>query len=81
MKSFKQFLYEACEEEEESIMNEKSFREFAKKKFKEAFEDDLDEDKMKKTIDGFLEDNKDLVEKNKWGELVGMFNQSFAKEK
>lgn len=80
MKSFKQFLYEACEEEEETILNEKSFREFAKKKFKEVFADELDEDKMKETIDGFLEDNKDLVDDEKWGELVGKFNQSFAKK-
>ena len=31
--------------------------------FKEVFGDDLDEDQMKKTIDGLLKDNKDLVEK------------------
>ena len=33
---------------------------------------------MNKTIDGLLEDNKDLVEKGEWGELIGMLNKSFA---
>ena len=42
------------------------------------FGDELDEDKMNKTIDGLLDDNKDLVEKGEWGELIGMLNKSFA---
>jgi len=33
---------------------------------------------MKETVDGFLEDNKDLVDAGEWGELVGKFNESFA---
>jgi hypothetical protein len=63
---------------EETIKDEKSFREAAKAKFEEVFGDDLDEDQMKKTIDGLLKDNKDLVEKGEWGELIGMLNKSFG---
>ena len=44
------------------------------------FGDELDEEKMNQTIDGLLEDNKDLVEKGEWGELIGMLNKSFAPE-
>lgn len=82
MKTLKESLVESMGfyEAEESIKNEKDFREAAKAKFEEVFGDELDEEKMKKTIDGFLEDNKDLVEKGEWGELIGMFNQSFAPE-
>lgn len=65
-------------EAEETIKDEKSFREAARAKFEEVFGDELDEEKMNKTIDGLLEDNKDLVEKGEWGELIGMLNQSFA---
>ena len=64
---------------EESIKDEKSFRDYAENKFKEVFGDDLDEDKMNKTIDGLLNDNKELVDAGKWGELVGMLNKSFGK--
>lgn len=63
---------------EESIKDEKSFREAARAKFEEVFGDDLDEDQMKKTIDGLLKDNKELVEKGEWGELIGMLNKSFG---
>lgn len=63
---------------EETIKDEKSFRAAAEAKFKEVFGDDLDEDKMNETIDGLLEDNKDLVDKGEWGELIGMLNKSFA---
>ena len=63
---------------EESIKDEKTFRDYAKNKFEEVFGDDLDEKKMKETIDGLLKDNKDLVEKGEWGELVGMLNKSFG---
>ena len=65
-------------ESEETINDEKSFREAARAKFEEVFGDDLDEDQMNETIDGLLEDNKDLVEKGEWGELIGMLNKSFA---
>lgn len=63
---------------EESIKDEKSFREAARAKFEEVFGDDLDEDQMNKTIDGLLKDNKELVEKGEWGELIGMLNKSFG---
>ena len=65
-------------ESEETIKDEKSFREAARAKFEEVFGDDLDEDQMNETIDGLLEDNKDLVEKGEWGEIIGMLNKSFA---
>ena len=67
-------MYEA----EESIKDEKSFREAAEAKFKEVFKDDLDEDKMKETIDGLLNDNKELVEAGDWGALIGILNKSFG---
>lgn len=73
------YLRECLNEAEETIKSEKEFREFAKKKFEEAFGDELDEKRMKFTIDGFLKDNKDLIDEGNWGELVGKFNQSFAK--
>lgn len=87
MKTLVEFLNESFEtvnpnitEAEETIKDEKSFREAARAKFEEVFGDELDEDKMNKTIDGLLEDNKDLVEKGEWGELIGMLNKSFAPE-
>ena len=70
----------AVKESEETIKDEKSFRKAARAKFEEVFGDELDEDKMNETIDGLLEDNKDLVEKGEWGELIGMLNKSFAPE-
>lgn len=63
---------------DESIKDEKTFRDYAKNKFEEVFGDKLDEKKMKETIDGLLKDNKDLVDKGEWGELVGMLNKSFG---
>lgn len=84
MKNLVDFLNESFEEApkvneaEEIIKDEKSFREAARAKFEEVFGDELDEEKMNKTIDGLLEDNKDLVEKGEWGELIGMLNKSFA---
>lgn len=62
---------------EGEIKSEEDFRSAAKSKFEEAFGDDLDEDKMNKTIDGILKDNKDLVEAGEWGELIGILNKSF----
>lgn len=62
---------------EAEIKSEEDFRAAAKAKFEEAFGDDLDEDKMNKTIDGILKDNKDLVEAGEWGELIGILNKSF----
>jgi len=80
MKDLKDFVLESLNEAEETIKSEKDFREAARAKFEEVFGDDLDEDKMNETIDGLLKDNKDLVEKGEWGELIGMLNKSFAPE-
>lgn len=81
MKSLTEYIKESLLSEAATIKSEKDFREAARAKFEEVFGDELDEEKMKKTINGFLEDNKDLVEKGEWAELIGMFNQSFAPEK
>lgn len=88
MKNLVDFLNESFEEApkakvneaEDTIKSEKDFRAAARAKFEEVFGDELDEEKMNKTIDGLLEDNKDLVEKGDWGELIGMLNKSFAPE-
>lgn len=83
MKNIIDFLNEQFEEKtevelnESKIESEEDFRKAAEKKFEEVFGDELDEKKMNKTIDGFLKDNKDLVEDGKWGQLIGMFNKSF----
>lgn len=78
MKDLCEFLNEALNEAEETIKSEKDFRAAAKAKFEEVYGEDLDEEKMKKTIDGLLDDNKELVEKGDWGQLIGMLNKSFA---
>lgn len=62
---------------EGEIKSEEDFRAAAKAKFEKAFGDDLDEDKMNKTIDGILSDNKDLVDGGEWGKLIGILNKSF----
>lgn len=77
MKSIKAFLMESIVNEG-TIKSEKDFRAAAKVKFEEVFGDELDEEQMKQTIDGLLNDNKDLVEKGDWGELIGKLNKSFA---
>ena len=84
MKSLSEFLNESLHGEiegaqinESKITDEKSFREAAEAKFKEVFGDELDEQKMKDTIDGILKDNSNLVENGKWGELIGILNKSF----
>ena len=71
--------YSINESEEESVKSEKDFRAWADAKFKEVFGDELDEKRMKFTIDGFLKNNKKLVDAGEWGELVGKMNASFAK--
>ena len=81
MKDITVFLTEQLQiNEEKEVKDEKSFREFAKAMAKEAFGDEFDEDKFKKTVDGFLEDNKDLVEKGDWAEVVGKWEEGFTKE-
>lgn len=87
MKNLNEYLTECLEAQEnnineaETIKSEKDFREAARAKFEEVFGDELDEEKMNKTIDGILEDHKDLVEKGEWGELIGILNESFAPKK
>lgn len=87
MKNLNEYLTECLEAQEnnineaETIKSEKDFREAARAKFEEVFGEDLDEEKMNKTIDGILEDHKDLVEKGEWGELIGILNESFAPKK
>jgi hypothetical protein len=84
MKTLVEFLNESLMEVEESLIkegeitSEKDFKEAARAKFEEVFGDELDEEKMNKTIDGLLNDNKDLVEKGEWSELIGILNKSFA---
>ena len=85
MKDITTFLNEQFESAkanvtEGEVKSEKDFRDFAEKMAKEAFGDNFDEDKFKETIDKFLDDNKDLVDDNKWGELVGKWEQGFTKE-
>lgn len=80
MKSLQDFLFESLAINEGEIKSEKEFREYAKKKFEEVFGDELDEEKMNKTIEGILDDNKELVDNNEWGELIGILNKGFVKE-
>ncbi len=80
MKNLRDFLIESLNEAaEESIKDEKSFRDYAENKFKEVFGDKLDEDKMKETIDGILKDYAKEAEDGDWGTLIGVLNKSFAK--
>ena len=80
MKNISEFLNECLVVEAEgTIKSEKDFRDYAENKFKEVFGDELDEQEMNDTIDGLLNDNKDLVDAGEWGELVGMLNKSFGK--
>lgn len=62
---------------EESIQSKDDLIDYMKNKFKEVFGDDLDKERMEFTIKGFLDDNKEKVEEEDWGTLVGMFNKSF----
>lgn len=74
--------HETEEEEQEkikeTIKDEKDFRDYAENKFKVVFGDKLDKEKMNKTLDGILSDNKEDVEKGEWGKLVGILNKSFG---
>ena len=88
MKAFKEYILEHIEdalidgepitEAEETIKDEKSFRDYAENKFKEVFGDKLDTDKMKKIIDGIIEDSKDEIDNGDWGAVVGKLNKSFG---
>ena len=83
MKAFKKYILEHIDDEpiteaEETIKDEKSFRDYAENKFKEVFGDKLDTDKMKKIIDGIIEDSKDEIDNGDWGAVVGKLNKSFG---
>lgn len=65
---------------EGEVKSEKDFRDFAEAMAKEAFGDEFDEDKFNETIEGFLKDNKDLVDDGNWAELVGKWEEGFTKE-
>lgn len=79
MKSILIYLKEAlANEAEETINSKKEFIEFAHKKFKAVFGDELDKERMDFTIDGILNDNNELVDAGEWGELVGILNKSFG---
>lgn len=83
MKTFKDYILEHINDEpiveaEETIKDEKSFRDYAENKFKEVFGDKLDTDKMKKIIDGIIEDSKDEIDNGDWGAIVGKLNKSFG---
>ena len=85
MKDITEFLTEKLNENdanvnEAKVESEKDFREFAEKMSKEAFGDDFDADKCKETIDKFLEDNKDLIDEDKWDEVVGKWKEGFTKK-
>jgi hypothetical protein len=85
MKNITDFINEALNIVEDIVMegeikSEKDFRDAAKAKFEEVYGDDLDEDKMNDTIDGIINDNKDLVDDGDWGALIGILNKSFAPE-
>lgn len=62
---------------EAEIKSADDFKKYAENKFKKAFGDDLDEKKMNDTIEGIINDNKDLVEAGEWGKLIGILNKSF----
>lgn len=83
MKAFKEYILEHIDDEpiveaEETIKDEKSFRDYAENKFKEVFGDKLDVDKMKKIIDGIIDDSKDEIDNGDWGTVVGKLNKSFG---
>jgi hypothetical protein len=82
MKNITEYMMEHLEdynEAKETIDSEKELRSAMEAKFKEVFKDDLDKEKMNKTIDGFCKDHSKEIEDGKFGELIGEFNKSFTK--
>ena len=80
MKHISDFLYESItpvNESEDKIKSEKDFKEYAEKKFKEVFKDDLDEDKMNGIMDGIRKKYKDDADKGNWAKLIGVLNKGF----
>lgn len=63
-------------EGKDEITDAKSFREYAKSLFDEAFGDELDVDRMGDIVDALIEKQKD--EDLDWGEVVGMLQQSMG---
>lgn len=80
MKDITKFLFEQLNVNEgnESIKDEKTFRDYAENKFKEVFGDKLDEKKMNEVIDGILSKYKSDADNGEWGKLVGVLNKSFG---
>lgn len=78
MKGISEYLMEQLQvsEAEETIKSKEDFKEYAEKKFKEVYGDKLDEDEMKKVIDGIISEQGDDED---WGKAVGKLNKSFGK--
>lgn len=78
MKGISEYLMEQLQvsEAEETIKSKEDFKEYAEKKFKEVYGDKLDEDEMKKVIDGIISEQGDDSD---WGKAVGKLNKSFGK--
>lgn len=62
---------------EGEIKSADDFKKYAENKFKIAFGDKLDEDKMNKVVDGILSKYKEDADNGDWGKLVGVLNKSF----
>lgn len=83
MKNLTDYIKEQFVEVEVANVNEAEiksaddFKKYAENKFKKAFGDKLDEDKMNKTIDGILSKYKDDADNGDWGKLIGVLNKSF----
>lgn len=78
MKNITDFINEALNEAyitESSIESEKDFREYAEKKFKEEFSNELDKKKMNTAIDNLI---KDYKEDEGWSALVKTLNKIFT---
>jgi len=85
MKKLSEYINEALnasavviENKEETIKSVDDFKEYAKKKFKEVFGEDNDEEEMNKIIDGILKDCKKEVDDKDFGKAIGLLNKSFA---
>lgn len=86
MKNLVDFLNEHLESisslqlnENETITDEKSFREYAEAKLKEIHGEDYNEEEAKEMIDGILSDYADDVKTGDWGKLVGVLNKGVVK--
>ena len=78
MKNITDFINEALNEAyitEGEVKSEKDFREYAEKKFKEEFSNELDKKKMNTAIDNLI---KDYKEDEGWSALVKTLNKIFT---